>query len=538
MRSWIGLVALGLVAVAVGLAYWPVLRPPVTLAIVSGSENTALEPIIQDWAADQGVTVTVTYRGSLDIARGLATGTGGEFDAIWPANGLWIELGDTARVVRHAQSILRSPVVLGLAQPIARRLGWIGRDDVTVAEIAAAAERGDFRLAITSATQSNSGASAYLGFLHAFAGQPDVLTLDHLADPQVQARTAALLGAVDRGAGSSGWLRDALVANPDRIDAMLNYEALVIEANQALTAAGSPPLHVIYPADGMAVADSPLGFIARDAPDPAAREAAFLALQAHLLSAPVQAQLTALGRRASLIGMGGGTDPAVWNPAWGVDGGRAIAPIPTPAAPVIAEALRLYQTDLRKPSLTIWLLDVSGSMEGEPLAQMQAAMAAVFDTTAAGLDLLLPSTRDISVVIPFSHVPQTPWRVDGNDPDALAALARRIGGLRAEGGTDLYAAGLAALDQLDRIQAAGGLSSHLPAIVALTDGASDTANRAAFLAGLRARPYGLDLPIHAIALGQADDAQLGELNDATLGRLFDGRDGDLAAALRDVKGYN
>lgn len=508
--------------------------PRTSLAIVSGSENTALEPIIQDWARNQGVDVTVTYQGSLDIARVLQQGGDGAFDAVWPANGLWIELGDTDRLVRHSNSILRSPVVLGLRKSIAARLGWVGRQDVTIAEIAQAAQSGAFRLAITSATQSNSGASAYLGFLHAFAGQPDVLTLEHLADPAVQAKTAALLGAVDRSSGSSGWLKDALVANPTRFDAMINYESLVIEANQALTAQGIEPLHVVYPADGMAVADSPLGYVPHG---DAARETAFLALQQHLLSPDVQTKLTGLGRRASLIGLGGGSDPAVWNPGWGVDPARPIAPIPTPTAAVIREALRLYQTDLRKPSLTVWLLDVSGSMEGEPLAQMKSAMASLFDPAAAGVDLLQPSTRDISIIIPFSSDPQPSWRVDGNDPAALAAMAQRVAGLQAGGGTDLYGAGLAALDQIDRIARDGRIDGHLPAIIALTDGASDTSNRAAFLAGLAARAYGRDMPIHAIALGQADEAQLDELNAETVGRLFDGHKG-LDAALRNARGYN
>jgi len=41
------------------------------LRIVSGSENETLEPIIQRFAEDEGVTIEVDYRGSVDIMLGL-----------------------------------------------------------------------------------------------------------------------------------------------------------------------------------------------------------------------------------------------------------------------------------------------------------------------------------------------------------------------------------------------------------------------------------------------------------------------------------
>ena len=88
---------------------------------------------------------------------------------------------------------------------------------------------------MTSATQSNSGASAYLGFLHAFAGQPDWLTRAHLqARHAVQEHITRFPGRVHRQTGSSGWLMELLLARYDEFDAVVNYEALVIEANQQL----------------------------------------------------------------------------------------------------------------------------------------------------------------------------------------------------------------------------------------------------------------------------------------------------------------
>ncbi|MEO1293074.1 MAG: substrate-binding domain-containing protein [Pseudomonadota bacterium] len=509
--------------------------PNTQLRIASGSENKALEPIIRDWADDNGVAVDVTYLGSVDISRELSRGTEGDFDAVWPANSLWIELGDDNRVVKHAESILRSPVVLGLKRSIAERLGWVGRDDITIQDIRTAAENGAFRLAMTSATQSNSGASAYLGFLYAMSGDPDALTLDHLADTDVREATQALLKTVDRSSGSSGWLKEAFVENTARFDAMMNYEALMIEANLEFVRRRVAPLHIVYPSNGLAVADSPLGYV--DKGD-AAREEAFLALQQHLLTAEIQDQLVALGRRAGLLGLDvSRVDRAVWNPDWGVDLTRAIAPIPIPEQSVIRRALTLYQTELRKPSLTIWVLDVSSSMEGQPIEDLREAMRLLLDPGEAERNLLQPNPSDVTIIIPFNNQPQAMWTVEGDAPKALERLWGKVRRLRAGGGTDLYLALDRAVKALKKYDADGTLFDRLPAIVAMTDGDSETKNRRYFINVLRGTRFGRDVPIHAIAFGNANDSQLAEIAELTVGRLFKSKS-DLAGTLRKAKGYN
>lgn len=525
-----------LAAFAIAAAVYLALRPPaISLSILSGSENQALEPLIQDWARDEGVMVSVTYLGSVDISRELQSGQSSAYDAVWPAHSLWIELGDTEKTVAHATSILRSPVVLGVRKSIAQRLGWVGRKDLTIQDIRDAAASNAFQLSMTSATQSNSGASAYLGFLYAFAGNPDMLTAPMLDDPALQDKMRDLLAQVDRSSGSSGWLKDAFLAKPDSFDAMFNYESVVIETNQGLIAQGKEPLYIVYPANGLAVADSPLGLI--DKGD-AAKETAFLELQAYLLTPETQNKLSALGRRAGLIGLDAtSADPAVWNPDWGIDLARDIAPIPTPASDVIAKALSLYQTELRKPSLTVWVLDVSGSMEGEPLAQLKEAMRLVLDPKAAAVNLLQPSSRDITIILPFNNYFLDPTIVTGGSEADLAAALSRVESLAAGGGTDVYIAISRALDLIEPYATDGTLGDYLPAIVAMTDGASDTVNRDQMLRDLGATAWAGKIPIHSIAFGDADEDQLKALSEATVGRLFTAGD-DIAKALRSAKGYN
>src|SRR5262249_25780261 len=60
-----------------------------TLKIVAGSENKTLQPLIDRFARDNNVKIDVNYRGSVDIML-LLEGGQVEYDAVWPANSLWI----------------------------------------------------------------------------------------------------------------------------------------------------------------------------------------------------------------------------------------------------------------------------------------------------------------------------------------------------------------------------------------------------------------------------------------------------------------
>jgi Ca-activated chloride channel family protein len=517
------------------------------LNIVAGSENKSLEPIIKDWAAQKGYTINITYQGSVDMSRSLQSGTDSEFDAVWPAHSLWLQLGDTRHVVKNSKSIMRSPVVLGVKKSIASRLGWVGKTNVTMSDIIKAAEAGEFRLGQTSASQSNSGATSFLSVLYAVSGHPDILTSEHLKKPEVRTSLKNYLSAVDRGSGSSGWLKDSMVQHPDQLDAMINYEAMIIEANNGsvdsngnkvpgLVAQGREPLYVVYPSDAIMVSDSPLGYI--DKGD-AGKQKLFDELQTYLLSKEVQDQIVNSGRRAGSLGMEVSTNNrTVWNPDWGIDTKRVITPVPTPDPQVITEALNLYQTVLRKPSLTVWVLDASGSMDSNGgIGSLHLAMRELFDPERAAANLLQVGPDDVNIIITFSDDVRDVWVLVGNDPTKLRKLSIDGSRIEAGGGTDLYAGLIRAIEEVQKFDQNGQLYKYLPAIVAMTDGQSDRGNFEAFTQKLNASRFGRDIPIHAIAFGSdADTEQLKQLTDLTVGKLFDSR--DLTKSLREVRGYN
>ncbi|MBN8941958.1 MAG: substrate-binding domain-containing protein [Rhizobiales bacterium] len=521
------LLALVATALTLGLGLGSCSRPGPEIAILAGSENKALEPLVQEFCTARGARCSFTYQGSLDIGFGLrATATPLAADIVWPAASIWIDLFDEGRRVRHLTSISQSPVVLGIRRSKAQALGWTTRD-VTTADIIDAVERGDLKFLMSSATQSNSGAGAYLAMLTTAVGRDDVLTEAALASTEVRRKARALLRGVERSSGSSGWLGELFLDQDQRgirYDAMWNYEAVLKETNETLVARGGEPLWLVYPKDGVAVSDGPLGLVDRGRGQEV--ESFVLDLQKFLLSGDAQTRIAATGRRIPL----GRADAARPVAEWNFDPSRPITAVRPPDPKVIWAALNLYQEALRRPSLSGLCLDVSGSMEGAGIRQLREAMAFLFTPeTTRGL-LVQWSPDDRIHAIPFASTPGALQQGSGAAPDQ-ARLKAWGAQLRADGGTDMYACARAAL----RAMAADlGTGKFLGAIVIMTDGRSQ-GDLSGFLADWRRD--GHKVPVFGITFGDADRSQLDHLAGETGGRVFDGRSG-LVEAFRAVRGYN
>jgi Ca-activated chloride channel family protein len=500
---------------------------PADIVLCAGSEHKSLEPILQQGAGNAGAKLKVEYMGSVDIMLELKNGKSSKCDAVMPADSLWNSLGDQAKIVKNSASIYRTPVVLGVKKSVAESLGWT-KGNVTVNDILKASQAGKIRFMMTSATQSNSGAASYFGFLYAFAGNPDMLSEADLAKPAVVTKVKSILKGVNRTAGSSGWLKDLFVDKYDYFDAMFNYESMLIEANQKLVQQGKEPLFAVYPVDGLAIADAPLAYVNKG---DSAKEAIFLKIQAFMTSADVQKQLIASGRRA---GLGINLDPKAapaFDPALGFDVGRVLSPINMPSAEVIQKALTLYQTTLRKPSLTVYVLDYSGSMDGKPLEDLKSSMRVMLDQSLSEKYMLQSSPDDITIVIPFDGNMRGIKTVKGNNPTALNDLWSWVNSQDAGGGTDFYTPASAALQEIRKYDH----EKYSTAIILMTDGQSDGSFDAYEQNAITARLTGV--PVYSIMFGDADPSQLNNMALFSSGKVFDGKN-DLIKAFRQAKGYN
>jgi Ca-activated chloride channel family protein len=494
--------------------------------ILSGSENDVLEPMVQEFCKSRGATCTMRYQGSLDIALALKPGNDPAADAVWPAASLWIDMFDTERRVKSVKSIAQMPVILGVRRSKAEALGWIGAK-VTTKDILAAVEGGRLKFLMTSATQSNSGASAYLAMLAASIGKPDLIEAGDLDKEGVLDSVRALLRGVERSAGSSGWLADLYrdgESTGAHYQAMWNYEAVIKETNDRLLADHEEQLYAVYPEDGVSVADSPLGFVERGRGKEV--ETFFDDLQAYLLKGDTQARIARTGRRVEL----GRATPLGADATTNLDPGRAVTVVRPPEPAVIQKALAIYQEALRRPSLTALCLDLSGSMRGNGERQLLDAMQFLLTPARTREMLVQWSKQDQILLLPFSdHVLWTA-RASGDEAEQATLLAQALQ-LHADGGTDFYTCGAKALAAMEPLL--DGV--HLPAIVIMTDGKSQGVMSTFELPW---RADGRRVPVFGVTFGDdADRSQLDALARLTGGRVFDGTK-SLMDAFRAVRGYN
>ena len=493
-----------------------------TLRVLSGSENQELEEIITDCADRAGIRVEMDYKGSVDIMRELQAGAE-DYDAIWPASSMWLSLGDEHHLVKHSKSVSLTPVVFGIRQSLAEELGFVGTD-VSVNDILSAITEGKMTFCMTSATQSNSGASAYIGFLYALLGKQDGMTSKDLQNPELRTEIRTLLSGVDRSSGSSDWLKDLFLSGS--YDAMVNYECLIIDANEQLTSEGKEPLYVVYPYDGLSIADSPLGYVDHDDD---AKEKGFLAFQEQLMSDESQKAIEATGRRLSVNGVSD-ENRAVFNSDWGIDTKRILSPIQMPDSDVLMEALNVYQTDFKKPSLNVYCLDFSGSMAGAGSQQLKEAMAQILIQDNARKNFLQANEGEVNIAILFDDGIINILRASDDSDAALQDLYDQIAAQEPDGGTDIYTAASMAY----QLAAEYDLSQYTPAVILMTDGQS-IHNESVFEDTLSS--YGNEIPVFSITFGDADPSQLEKLAKQTNARVFDGTK-DLTDAFRSVKGYN
>jgi Ca-activated chloride channel family protein len=277
------------------------------------------------------------------------------------------------------------------------------------------------------------------------------------------------------------------------------------------------------------MADSPLGYIDNGNSE---KEALFKKLQDYLLSSPIQLAIQETGRRTGFIPISK-ENRNVFNADDGIDINKTLSIVKMPDAATMEKALNLYQEKLKKPSLTFYCLDFSGSMEGAGETQLKEAIGNLLDQNIAKKNLLGAGEKDESVFVLFNSGVRQIISVSGNDPQELLDACSQINAARPGGGTDMYTPIVKCFELMQRFNA----NDYSSAIIVMTDGESEDYfeefSRFYRTAGMER----LDVPVFSIMFGKANQTQLDNLASLTRARVFDGKT-DLAAAFKNAKGYN
>ncbi len=493
--------------------------------ILAGSELKDVDAQLgEEIRKATGIEVRFSYAGTLDAIDRLNAGE--SFDAVWVSHGKYLAMNPQLKSRIAAQEkIMLSPVILGVKRSKAAALGW-DRQDPTWKDIADAAGAGAFTFGMTNPTASNTGFTALIGIAAALASNPDALTEADVANPALK----TFFQGQRMTAGSSGWLADAYAADASKVDGIINYESVILSLNA--NGKLGEPLVPVYPREGIITADYPLMLLN------GARRAEYERLVAYLRSAAFQTRLSAATLRRPVNAE---SSPAPAIPK------RTLIELPFPGQPQIINALLdAFLADVRVPSTSRYVLDLSGSMNEEGrIDQLKTAM----DTLAGGDPGTLGNryarfqNRERIGLIPFNNEPMPTLGFDMGTTSAendatLAAIKAAVAGMQPDGGTAIYDSVQRAMSEL-ALEKRTEDAPRYYTIVLMTDGENTQGTSLREL--LRWRESQSEavksIRVFPIVFGNADAEQMKALAEATGGKAFDAKPGSLAMVFKDIRGY-
>lgn len=496
-----------------------------SFTILAGSELKDIEPLLPALEQATGLHVVFKYAGTLEAVERLQSGE--SFDGAWLASNRYALLtpGVKEKILASERTML-TPVVLGLKQSKAKALGWIDasgqpRPGVTWKDIAQTAEQGRFSFGMTSPSASNTGFSGLIGLAAALADKGDALE-----EKDIDAkRLTAFFKAQTLTAGSSGWLTQAYVKEQARIDGMINYAASL----HGLNASGqlTEPLALIYPQEGILTADYPLMLLNN------AKRADYDKLLAFVRSPAFQKPMTQQTFRKPVA-----TEVAFDAKLYPAN----LVELPFPARLAVVDAvLQAFDDQIRRPADSSFVLDISGSMGGERLAQMKTALLGLtgVDNTLSGRFARLREREKISLLA-FDDTlrPVQNFTLQAQQREtAEQAIRDYVNALQAGGGTAVFSAAQSAYQAALARRKAD--PSRFYSVVLLTDGESNQGlSSDEFAAWYGALPEAdKGLRIYAIQFGEARADQLEALASLTGGRVFNATRTPLAQVFKEIRGY-
>ena len=490
--------------------------------IIASESTRFFENDLKEYAKKNKIKISIDYYGDLEIVDQLNS-SNNEYDAVWISNSIWLYMLNNTSLVSESKSIAIDPVVMAIKDSKAQELGFKDKK-IKNSDILSAIQNKKLNYVMTSVTKTNTGATAYLGFLNSLAGNPEVLKSEMLDSPELIENLKSFFKGVERTSGDEAYLIDMF--RNGNYEAMINYESTIIELNKDLSKAGKETLYLIYPEDGVAINDMPFGYVERNQD----KKEKFEVIQKYLRSQEVAKKLETYGLRTWYGGTNSSADNSSFKNDWGINTNEYLMPLKYPSKKVITEALNLYINVLRKPSHTVFVVDVSGSMDSNKgLVSLKESLNYLLDSEQSSKDMLQFSSLDKITIIPFnSRSRSTIGPYFGND---TSLLIKNVNSLYASGGTNIFDPVVDALEILSK----ENKNEYTTTVILMTDGESNNGSFNTLSSYYRNNH--LDIPVYSIMFGSASKDQLTSIASLTNGKIFNGKEG-LKEAFKEVRSYS
>jgi len=387
-----------------------------------------------------------------------------DFQAMTPDSSVWLgqldqawgrQRGDeAATVVGETVRYAVSPVVIATWESLAREMGWPERAISWQDLLARAQSDPNFRWSHPS-TSSASGLLATLAEFYAGAGKTRGLTIEDVKAQTTLDYVAALERTVRYyGQGNEpALIEQALKEGRAFLDAFVVQEQMVVYFNTYRR--DQERLVALYPVEGALWEDHPLALLETEGLTPFHRQV-FARFRDFLLSTEAQQLILRHGYRpASLsIPLSGPDSPLTADN--GVNPAEPKTALQIPGANVVQVVREVWWYTKRHTNVYL-VVDTSGSMRGEKLAQAQEALHVFLDQIQGDMERvgMIQFSSGVYNVIYLDEL--------GHN---RAALESAVDGLVAGGDTALLDAVYEAFTRLQDL----GDTDRINAIVAMTDG--------------------------------------------------------------------
>lgn len=489
-----------------------------TLHVIAGSEVKDMEPVLQKMEEETGIHIEFEYVGTLEGTQEVASGrVDGVYDATWfPSNRYLSLLDGGSERIREENKIMSSPVVLGMKQAKAAELGW-DTTTPTWENIVSAVETGELEYGMTSPVSSNSGFAALIEATTALSGTGDAITTDTVASVSDTLKTFFKGQTVT--SGSSGWLAEKFAAAPGTADGIFNYESVL----KGLTVEGKT-LTIITPSDGIITADYPLTLLTQTSED---KKVLYDDAVAYLTQETTQKLITDTTLRNTSTTMNT----------------NAVFELPFPnQLDAVQTLIESYLSEIKKPSNIVFTVDTSGSMDGQRIVDLKAALKTMTDSNAEN-SFVTFQNRETVEYVEFADTIKSKKEFQftkDNIEEELTAATKHIDGYNATGGTAMYDALIESYKEA--LQYKKQNPDNFVSVVLFSDGETvEGKNYSEFVNWfneLQSKDSGIQtIPAFVIHFGEVNEAEIQGIADLTQGKSFDANKTGLTSAFKEIRGY-
>ena len=524
-------------------------RAPEGAAVVSfvysPEKEGLLEPLIDEFNASgtEADGAPVFVEGKV-VASGEAEqkiAAGSLRPVAWsPASSLWGRLlnYDAGRelAAEPAPSIVRTPLVIAMWEPMAEALGWpdkdIGWEDILALARSGEGwssygrpEFGDFKLVHTNPDFSTSGLSAVVAEYYAATGKVASLSESDI-DGEAREEVRDIERSIVHYGDTTLFIADQMrKGGPSYASAVAMEEATLLDFNEDRN--GQPKLVAIYPKEGTFFSDNP--FFILDAQVSPAQRSGAEAFQEFLADRVTPEVAAESGFRSADLEQE--KEPiAPITPENGVDPEQPDLALSPPSPPVLAAIRKAWRED-RKPANVMLTVDVSGSMAArDRLSHAKDGLERFFEQ-------IQPHDRVGLTVFDHEVDELVPIRPFGQNEAQLRGTVTR---LLADGGTAFRDA---TADAFAAVDGQAGQEDRINAVVVLSDGADTDSKRSldSLLKELSSQgDSATQVRVFTIAYSaKAKGAQqaLMQIAEASGGQYYEGGTADIALVYRSISSY-